>query len=143
LKPENILLDYNMNPKIADFGSARALSSNRAEERTSQVVGTWYELPDVSIFTDSIICIQMLISFVSLSGYKAPEYASRGVYSLKTDVFSFGILVLVIISGRKNTILDKRGDTIGDLVRDVSELDIYFKQDMHCVYIYYKFGFAL
>uniref|UniRef100_A0ACD5ZCU2 Uncharacterized protein n=1 Tax=Avena sativa TaxID=4498 RepID=A0ACD5ZCU2_AVESA len=92
LKPENILLDNNMNPKIADFGSARALSSNVAEERTSRVVGT--------------------------CGYKAPEYASRGVYSLKTDVFSFGILVLVIISGRKNTILDKRGDTVGDLVRD-------------------------
>ncbi|VAH14406.1 unnamed protein product [Triticum turgidum subsp. durum] len=53
-----------------------------------------------------------------MCGYKAPEYASRGVYSLKTDVFSFGILVLVIISGRKNTILDKRGDTVGDLVRD-------------------------
>ncbi|VAI44145.1 unnamed protein product [Triticum turgidum subsp. durum] len=81
-----------MIPKIADFGSARALSSDVAEERTSRVVGT--------------------------SGYKAPEYASRGVYSLKTDVFSFGVLVLVIISGRKNTILDKRGDTVGDLVRD-------------------------
>jgi serine/threonine protein kinase len=59
--------------------------------------------------------------FAPFSGYKAPEYASQGIYSLKTDVFSFGILVLVIISGRKNTILDKRGDTLGDLVRDVSE----------------------
>ena len=58
--------------------------------------------------------LTVLTSFVSLfSGYKAPEYASRGVYSLKTDVFSFGLLVLVIISGRKNTILDKQGDTIG------------------------------
>jgi hypothetical protein len=57
-----------------------------------------------------------LTYFVSLfSGYKAPEYASRGVYSTKTDVFSFGVLVLVIISGRKNTIL------VGDIVRDVSE----------------------
>ncbi|KAM0871041.1 hypothetical protein ACQ4PT_039645 [Festuca glaucescens] len=92
LKPHNILLDCNMNPKITDFGSARVLSSYAAEEHTSRVVGT--------------------------CGYKAPEYASRGVYSMKTDVFSFGVLVLVIISGRKNTILDKRGDTVGDLVRD-------------------------
>ncbi|KAM0912552.1 hypothetical protein ACQ4PT_012715 [Festuca glaucescens] len=92
LKPNNILLDDNMDPKISDFGSSRTLSSDVAEECTSRVVGT--------------------------SGYKAPEYASQGIYSLKTDVFSFGILVLVIISGRKNTILDKRGDTVGDLVRD-------------------------
>ena len=55
---------------------------------------------------------------VGTSGYIAPEYAPRGVYSLKTDVFSFGILVLETISGRKNTILDNRGDTVGDLVRD-------------------------
>ncbi|XP_044389053.1 putative cysteine-rich receptor-like protein kinase 20 isoform X2 [Triticum aestivum] len=92
LKPHNILLDYNMSPKITDFGSARTLSSDVAEGHTSRLVGT--------------------------SGYKAAEYASRGVYSTKTDVFSFGVLVLVIISGRKNTILDKQEDTVGDLVRD-------------------------
>ncbi|VAI79320.1 unnamed protein product [Triticum turgidum subsp. durum] len=56
--------------------------------------------------------------YLCASGYIAPEYASGAVYSLKTDVFSFGILVLETISGRKNTILDKRGDTVGDLVRD-------------------------
>ncbi|KAM0832508.1 hypothetical protein ACQ4PT_064853 [Festuca glaucescens] len=80
------------NGSLNRYISARVLSSYAAEEHTSRVVGT--------------------------CGYKAPEYASRGVYSMKTDVFSFGVLVLVIISGRKNTILDKRGDTVGDLVRD-------------------------
>ncbi|KAF7103475.1 hypothetical protein CFC21_104464 [Triticum aestivum] len=96
LKPNNILLECDMTPRISDFGSAKTLCSDVTEERTSRVVGT--------------------------SGYIAPEYASRGVYSLKTDVFSFGILVLETISGRKNTILDKRGDTVGDLVRDAWRL---------------------
>ena len=36
------------------------------------------------------------------SGYMAPEYASDGLFSVKSDVFSFGILVLEIISGKKN-----------------------------------------
>jgi serine/threonine protein kinase len=94
LKPNNILLDHDMNPKIADFGSAVTLVSDVAEECTRRVVGT--------------------------SGYIAPEYASEGRYSLKTDVFSFGVVVLEIISGRKNFIMEKQGDTVGNLIRDVS-----------------------
>jgi serine/threonine protein kinase len=33
----------------------------------------------------------------------SPEYAMDGLYSIKSDVFSFGVLVLEIVSGRKNT----------------------------------------
>ncbi|KAL5200398.1 hypothetical protein ABZP36_021601 [Zizania latifolia] len=86
---------FSLSPELC-FSYSRSLSSNVAKEHTSMVVGT--------------------------SGFKAPEYASRGVYSVKTDVFSFGVLVLVIISGRKNYMLDKQGDTIGDLVRDAWQM---------------------
>jgi serine/threonine protein kinase len=37
------------------------------------------------------------------SGYMSPEYAVHGQYSIKSDVFSFGVLVLEIVSGKKNS----------------------------------------
>ena len=37
------------------------------------------------------------------SGYMSPEYAMQGLFSVKSDVFSFGVLILEIVSGRKNT----------------------------------------
>ena len=37
-----------------------------------------------------------------LSGYMSPEYAVHGQYSIKSDIFSFGVLILEIISGKKN-----------------------------------------
>ena len=37
------------------------------------------------------------------SGYMSPEYALEGLFSIKSDVFSFGVLLLEIVSGRKNT----------------------------------------
>ena len=41
-------------------------------------------------------------SMVSYRGYISPEYASEGLYSTKSDVFSFGVLVLEIVSGKRN-----------------------------------------
>lgn len=40
--------------------------------------------------------------FLACSGYMSPEYAMSGHFSVKSDVFSFGVLVIEIISGKKN-----------------------------------------
>ena len=44
----------------------------------------------------------MLVLYM-YSGYMAPEYAINGQFSVKSDVFSFGVLLLEILSGQKNT----------------------------------------
>ncbi|XP_057482675.1 cysteine-rich receptor-like protein kinase 43 [Actinidia eriantha] len=76
IKASNILLDDKWVPKLADFGMARLFPEDQTHVNT-RVAGT--------------------------NGYMAPEYVMHGHLSVKADVFSFGVVVLELISGQKNS----------------------------------------
>ncbi|CAH9107481.1 unnamed protein product [Cuscuta epithymum] len=75
IKASNILLDSRLRAKIADFGLARAFEEDKSHISTA-IAGTL--------------------------GYMAPEYLAHGQLSEKADVYSFGIVVLEIVTGRQN-----------------------------------------
>ncbi|KAM0048881.1 putative protein kinase RLK-Pelle-DLSV family [Helianthus debilis subsp. tardiflorus] len=97
LKAGNILLDHQMRPKISDFGLARMFKEDESEANTKRVVGTL--------------------------GYISPEYAMKGLFSVKSDIFSFGVLVLEIVSGKKNRdfVQDRDDSLLGHAWRLYSE----------------------
>ena len=59
------------------------------------------------------------------SGYMAPEYVMRGNYSVKSDVFSFGVMVLEILTGTKNSDTTQSEDlltTVCTILRSIAKL---------------------
>ncbi|KAK9677435.1 hypothetical protein RND81_11G142900 [Saponaria officinalis] len=75
LKPANILLDNQFNAKLSDFGLAKLGPVGDNTHVSTRVMGTY--------------------------GYCAPEYAMSGKLTVKSDVFSFGVVLLELITGRK------------------------------------------
>ncbi|KAL9994096.1 putative protein kinase RLK-Pelle-SD-2b family [Helianthus debilis subsp. tardiflorus] len=75
IKPENILLDENFCPKVSDFGLAKLMGREHSQVVT-MVRGT--------------------------RGYLAPEWISNRPVTVKADVYSYGMLLLEIVGGRRN-----------------------------------------
>ncbi|XP_027091368.2 probable serine/threonine-protein kinase PBL21 isoform X1 [Coffea arabica] len=75
LKSSNILLDNDFNPKLSDFGLAKLGPVGDKTHVSTRVMGTY--------------------------GYCAPEYAMSGKLTLKSDIYSFGVVLLELITGRK------------------------------------------
>ncbi|TVU26817.1 hypothetical protein EJB05_29382, partial [Eragrostis curvula] len=76
LKPANILLDHDMNPKITDFGLSRLFDEKQTRAMTSNVIGSM--------------------------GYMAREYMN-GQITLKSDIYSLGVIILEILTGQKGS----------------------------------------
>ncbi|KAL3748480.1 hypothetical protein ACJRO7_009685 [Eucalyptus globulus] len=89
IKTSNILLDKNLTAKISDFGLARSIALDKSHLSTG-IAGTL--------------------------GYMAPEYLMRGHLTEKADVYAFGVLVLEILSGRKNSVYTRGSSSVLQLV---------------------------
>ncbi|CAM8926632.1 unnamed protein product [Rhodiola kirilowii] len=95
IKSANILLDFNFDAKVADFGLAK-LSSDTCTHVSTRIMGTF--------------------------GYLAPEYASTGKLTDKSDVFSFGVVLLELITGRRPVDISNKHnmeDSLVDWARSV------------------------
>ncbi|KAH1104968.1 hypothetical protein GYH30_038328 [Glycine max] len=74
-KSSNILLEHDFTPKVSDFGLARTALNEGNKHISTHVIGTF--------------------------GYVAPEYAMTGHLLVKSDVYSYGVVLLELLSGRK------------------------------------------
>ncbi|MED6180686.1 Cyclin-dependent kinase 4, variant 2 [Stylosanthes scabra] len=117
IKLSNILLDNDFTPKIADFGLARLFPEDKSHISTA-IAGTL--------------------------GYMAPEYVVRGKLTEKADVFSFGVLVVEIVSGRKNTSFITSSSSILQTVTVIfCRASTYFLDNVSFADYHFSFSFSI
>lgn len=92
IKASNILLDFNFEAKVADFGLAKLSSDNHTHVST-RIMGTF--------------------------GYLAPEYASSGKLTEKSDVYSYGIMLLELITGKRPVDVNSDDESLVDWARPI------------------------
>ncbi|CAN6330946.1 unnamed protein product [Urochloa humidicola] len=91
VKPENILLDENFEPKITDFGLAKLLNRGGPNQNVSHIRGTL--------------------------GYIAPEWVSGLPITAKVDVYSYGVVLLELLSGTRVSELVEGSDEVHNMLR--------------------------
>lgn len=109
-KSSNILLEHNFTPKVSDFGLARAALNEGKDHISTRVMGTFgYESRERKMGSFFIflcwplsVCACVCVCGSSASRrYVAPEYALTGHLLVKSDVYSYGVVLLELLTGRK------------------------------------------
>jgi serine/threonine protein kinase len=96
VKPENILLDADLEPKIADFGLSKLLNRIGPNPQISRIRGT--------------------------RGYIAPEWTHQLPITAKADVYSFGVVLLELVMGKRVSNVATNGDDTEACMRNIIEL---------------------